>query len=121
MTRVCRRLGIDYRSLLALRKSDPDFSLEVEDARAEGYDRLEEHAFNEALVNGFRGHKLLEFLLKGRKRHVYGDRLDVSGSTRHEVVINLIPPGEALALAPGGDCRHADIVDAESVEVEDDG
>ena len=121
ITKVCRELEIPYRAVTAYRRADPEFGREIDDARAEGWDRIEEQAFEEAIAGGFRSHKLIEFLLKGRKRHVYGDRLDVRSSHQHEVVINLIPPGGTVpdALAAGG--RHADILEGELIEDGDDG
>ena len=124
MTIACRQLGIDYRTFSAFRKWHPEFAREVDDAREEGFDQLEAKALEEALSGGFKAHKLLEFLLKGRKRHVYGDRLDVRSSHQHEVVINLIPPGAPGApgggeLSPGAP-RQFDILEAEIVEEGDE-
>jgi hypothetical protein len=118
LTVACRELGIEWRAVNAYRKANPDFGREIDDARAEGFDLLEAQAFDEAMAGGFRSHKLLEFLLKGRKRHVYGDRLDVRSDHRHEVIINLIPPGEAAALGAGAPSLPSDVVDAEVVEGE---
>jgi len=102
ISRACNKLGVKYTEYVHNRKMDQQFAEAVDEARVEGWERLESATFEEAMrpsEPGVNTSKLKEFLLKGRKRHAYGDRLDVQAEHRHEVVVNLVPalPG---ALAP---------------------
>jgi len=113
---ACRAVNVPYQTLVKHRISDPEFAEAITDARLEGWERLEAATFDEAMrpsEQGFSSARLKEFLLKGRKRHVYGDRLSVESEHRHEVRINLVPVLPAAATATAGE-----VIDAELVEVD---
>ena len=89
-----RAVGVSQSGYRHARATDPEFGIAVDEARLEGWERLEAATYDEAMkdsVPGVNTSKLKEFLLKGRKRHVYGDRLSVESEHRHEVHINLVP------------------------------
>jgi hypothetical protein len=115
---ACRKLNISTDSYHHHRKTDQAFADAADDAQLEGWERLEGAAFDEALKPsqpGLPTGKLKEFLLKGRKRHVYGDKLSVEQEHRHEVHINLVP---VLAPVEATPALSRDVIDAEIVEAD---
>lgn len=86
--------GIDRATLRQWKERDPDFDKAMEAAEEEGTDRLEDEAYRRAfegveepvfhageIVATVRkpSDRLMEFLLKGRRRWKYGDRVGITG------------------------------------------
>lgn len=91
---ACQAVGVSYSSFHHHYRTDAAFATLVDEAKIEGWESLEAATFSEAMKPsepGVNTGKLKEFLLKGRKRHVYGDRLSVQSEHRHSVVIDLVP------------------------------
>jgi hypothetical protein len=119
---ACRRLNISVHAYHRLRQLEQEFADAIDDARLEGWEKLEGAAFDEALKPsqpGLPTGKLKEFLLKGRMRHVYGDRLSVQQEHRHEVRINLVPVLPAGAAATAGQVVDAELVEDTTPESEE--
>jgi hypothetical protein len=74
-------------------KEHPDYAAEFQQIRTEAIDSLEEVAFARAKDSSDR---LLEFLLKGLKPEVYGDRMksEISGPGGGSLVVEFVRPGE---------------------------
>jgi len=115
MSSACREVGVSYDSFLKYRESTPDFSHMVDIARLEGIEAVEFEAWEQAKDHDHKNHRLVEFLLKGRKRDVYGDRLDVRSQSRAEVVINLIPPEDTERIRR---LQAGEVVEGELIEEE---
>ena len=119
-------MNIPYQTYVGYRRRNPEFGELADEAMIEGWERLEAATFEEAMKpseSGLPTGKLKEFLLKGRKRHVYGDRLSVQQEHRHEVRINLVPvlPAAAGAQAgrPGGEVVEGELVEDTTPESEE--
>lgn len=95
MSRAARKVGIDRSRVYQVMRADPEFKAAVEQAQADGDDNLETAAFKRAVKgvdkgiwhNGRRvgvervySDTLLIALLKGRKKHIYADRTELTGA-----------------------------------------
>lgn len=95
MTRAARKVGIDPSRVYQVMREDAGFKAAVEQAQAEGDDSLETAAFKRAVRgvdkgvwhNGVRvgservySDTLLVALLKGRKKHIYAERTELTGA-----------------------------------------
>lgn len=76
VTDAAKAADVSRMTVYRLRKEDETFAAEWEDAYAKGADALEDEAHKRA-ING--SDTLLIFLLKGRKRSTYGERVAVGG------------------------------------------
>lgn len=77
----CKEAGVDRRVAYRRRDSDPDFRQAWDDALEDACDLLEACARKRAMEYDT---TLTIFLLKSHRRHVYGDRLDVTIAARRE-------------------------------------
>jgi hypothetical protein len=71
---ACRFQKINRSTYYRWRDSDPDFKQAADDAIEDGTDLLEDYALQRALDG--ESDTLAIFLLKGRRREKYGDRVD---------------------------------------------
>jgi len=100
---AARQAGVHPDTLRSWRKSDAAFDAEVIAALEEGVDRLEAETFHQAHQPASQGnptHLLKMFVLKSRRREVYGERLEVHQQHRHTIVVDLVPPAELGAGQP---------------------
>lgn len=80
---AAQHAGVGRRTVYAWLQDDTDFKRDFDEAKEGSTDLLEREAVRRA-ING--GDNLLVFLLKSRRREVYGDQraVGVSGTIRHE-------------------------------------
>jgi hypothetical protein len=71
----CRAADVSRQAALKWRDKSPAFRRACEDAVEEAMDRIEEKAFQLAIAGNAR---LIIFILKHRRREVYGDRVEVT-------------------------------------------
>jgi hypothetical protein len=101
---AARRAGSNPESVRKLRKLSPSFDAEVRAALREGIDRLEAETFSEAMLPSEKGnprHLLKMFVLKAH-RPKYRDTVQITGSVRHEIVVDLVPALAVGAVVPAG-------------------
>lgn len=102
---AARAVGVDPSTVYLHRKQDQEFDRAVLAAIDEGVDRLEAETYAEAMQPADKGrptHLLKMFYLKSKRPEVFGERLELRQTQRHEIVINLVPPGEQPEGAAGG-------------------
>lgn len=73
---ACGAAGVPRRTVYRWRKRFATFREEWDEALEDACDILEMEAWNRALKK--KSDRLLMFLLKAHRRHLYGDRLNVS-------------------------------------------
>jgi hypothetical protein len=99
---AARRAGSSPAALYRLRKRSPAFDSQVRAALREGIDRLEAETFAEAMLPSEKGnprHLLKMFVLKAH-RPKYRDTVQITGSVRHEIVVDLVPALAVGAVTP---------------------
>lgn len=125
--RAAEAAGVSRSTVVAHRADDPEFAQQWEDALEARYDDAEEELHNRAVVGvdepvfykgsvaGYvnrRSDSNLQFLLKGRRRQVYGDKQDINmkgalatGELNNEQRVRLINEilGKAKARKDGED------------------
>lgn len=99
----CSQAGIARSLAYARRESDPEFRRQWDEALEEALDLLEAAARARALTIS---DTLLIFLLKSHRRHIYGDKVDVTLTVRQEA--------ERIAAEQGLD---ADEIMAEAMKI----
>ena len=111
---AAKLIGMSKATIHDWRKRSPAFDKAVRDALETGIDKLEAETISQALQPASQGnptHLLKMFTLKSRRREVYGERLEVNQTHRHEIVIDLVPATadsgqpatiESRALPPTG-------------------
>jgi hypothetical protein len=95
MSRAARKVGIGRERVYQVMREDAEFKAAVEAAQAEGDDNLETAAFKRAVRGVDKGvwhmgqrvgtervysDTLLIALLKGRKKHIYAERHELTGA-----------------------------------------
>jgi hypothetical protein len=76
VTAAAESVGLSRRAAYNAREADPDFAAEWDAAVEAGTDRLEDEAKRRGLD---KSDTLLIFLLKGRRREKYGDKVEHGG------------------------------------------
>lgn len=115
-------------SISRWRRDDKEFDKAVKAALEVGIDRLEAETISQALQQAEKGnptHLLKMFVLKSKRRDVYGERLEVNQTHRHEIVVDLVP----ASITAGADGQLHDgrpqplpvTIDAHALPVDTDG
>lgn len=98
---ACRSARIGRRTAYDYRTDDPEFRASWDAALEASIDALDQEARARALDRADpESARLLQFLLRGRRRHVYGDRLDVSATLTAYTGDQLAAFRRAAALEP---------------------
>ena len=95
VTAACRCAGISRETFYRWLKEDPKFKAAVDDAYEQVTDDLEESALERAKKDT----TLTIFLLKGRKRGVYGDKQELSGPDGGPIQVDAIQKLDARIAA----------------------
>lgn len=84
---ACEMAGVGRTTHYGWLKSDPEYKAAFDAAREQAIDLLEDKARERALAG--ESDRLLEFLLKGLKPEVYGDRMKTEISGQLEVTLGI--------------------------------
>ncbi len=89
---ACERVGIDRSTHYNWMRMEPEYAAAFQVARQQAIDYLEDMAHKRATDDDQPSDRLLEFLLKGLRPDVYGDRMKAEhsgpagGPVQHRVV-----------------------------------
>lgn len=86
---ACKLEGIGRTAYYEWRKQDPAFAEAADEAIEQGTDRLEDEAMRRALNRKSPSDTLLIFLLKARRREIYGDKQAVEQSGNVDLTIRV--------------------------------
>lgn len=122
---ACRRVHCSRTTVYNLRKEDPTFAAEWDEAIEDGLDELESVAASRAID---KSDLLMIFLLKGYRPEKFRERMDVTSAGQPmqpritEIVINLPVPGEVAdeRVQPPEPVEHTPAIPAPIDEPEAD-
>lgn len=96
---ACRSANVGYRTMYDYRRDDPEFAARWDSAREESVDRLEAEAQARAMDRTDPDSaKLLTFLLRGRRRQVFGEKVQHEHSGAVGLVVADIEAARAAGL-----------------------
>jgi hypothetical protein len=105
---AARSAGVNRQYVYEVRKADPLFAALWDDAVEQATDQLEQRAY-ELAVSGIQGISppLLIFLLKGRRREIYGDqaRIDMDAKVNHSGSVHIYVPDNGKQAEGSDQCE----------------
>lgn len=97
VSEACATAHVGRRTVYDHRARDEDFAARWDAAIEQGTDRLEKEGIRRAMEGS---DSLLMFLLKGRRRHVYGERVEVNAKVEAITSAELAAVRQAAADHP---------------------
>lgn len=116
VTAAASAVGISRQEVYRMRREEPEFATDMDDAREEGADTLEDVAYQRATEGG--SDLLLIFLLKAKRPEIYREQVRVEGGVSHNHYLPQLD--DMLARAYGSSAPDETMIDGHSREIADD-